>query len=594
MFVSTTASGRVGSRRVLLVASFGAFLAFLDATIVNVAFPTSGESFPDTSIGAVVGAQRLQHRLRRVPGRRGRLADLLGRRRGFVAGVVVFTVASALCAAAPSRRAAGRRPRAAGARRRDAGPGVARPRRRGVPGGAALARHRAVGRRRRCRRGARSPGRAGRWSSSAGWRWAFLVNIPFGVAAVMAARRDLVESRAPGRRRLPDLAGAALLARLAGRWSPRHRQGRATGAGRALRCCSRSRPPPAARRRFVRQLAAPPLARCSTRAAAHPVVQPRERRDRARRARLLRLPAHQHPVAAVRLGVRRALGPVSRWFPARSWRPSWPARWGRSPRSTATGRSWCRVRWSGQAPTSGTTSRSASSRAFVSEWLPGQVLSGIGVGATLPLLGSAALAAVPGGRYATASAVVSSARQFGGVLGIAVLVVDHRDAHPGERGGRLPRRLAAVDRRVRRRRGRVRAARSARGLRRSRGRRRRATPSAAGPRDRTSRPAARGAEDGGRRTTCPRSSWRPGCPTSAAPAGAGLAAARRAGWLMSEGDPPGSAYVVRAGGWRCSSGPPGPRARSGRRAGRAGPAHRRGRGRRRCAPAATRSPGGPS
>ena len=61
--------------------------------------------------------------------------------------------------------------------------------------------------------------------------------------------------------------------------------------------------------------------------------------------------------------------------------------------------------------------------AFWSEWMPGQVLSGIGVGATLPLLGSAALAAVPGGRYATASAVVSSARQLGGVLGIAVLVL---------------------------------------------------------------------------------------------------------------------------------------------------------------------------
>ncbi|HEX6916796.1 MAG TPA: MFS transporter, partial [Phycicoccus sp.] len=61
--------------------------------------------------------------------------------------------------------------------------------------------------------------------------------------------------------------------------------------------------------------------------------------------------------------------------------------------------------------------------AFWAEWMPGQVLSGIGVGATLPLLGSASLAAVPGGRYATASAVNSSARQLGGVLGVAVLVV---------------------------------------------------------------------------------------------------------------------------------------------------------------------------
>src|SRR3954447_5248242 len=61
--------------------------------------------------------------------------------------------------------------------------------------------------------------------------------------------------------------------------------------------------------------------------------------------------------------------------------------------------------------------------AFWTEWLPGQVLSGVGVGATLPLLGSAALAAVPGGRYATASALVSSARQLGGVLGISILVL---------------------------------------------------------------------------------------------------------------------------------------------------------------------------
>ena len=68
--------------------------------------------------------------------------------------------------------------------------------------------------------------------------------------------------------------------------------------------------------------------------------------------------------------------------------------------------------------------------AFWAEWMPGQVLSGIGVGATLPLLGSATLAAVPGGRYATASAVASSARQLGGVIGIAILVVILGDPSP--------------------------------------------------------------------------------------------------------------------------------------------------------------------
>ena len=60
---------------------------------------------------------------------------------------------------------------------------------------------------------------------------------------------------------------------------------------------------------------------------------------------------------------------------------------------------------------------------FWGAWLPGQVLSGIGVGATLPILGAAALAVLPkGGGYATASAVVTSARQLGAVLGIALLV----------------------------------------------------------------------------------------------------------------------------------------------------------------------------
>ena len=73
--------------------------------------------------------------------------------------------------------------------------------------------------------------------------------------------------------------------------------------------------------------------------------------------------------------------------------------------------------------------------AFLAEWLPGQVLSGIGVGATLPLLGSASMASVPGGGYATASAINASVRQLGGVLGIALLVVIIGE--PGPHSGTL-------------------------------------------------------------------------------------------------------------------------------------------------------------
>ena len=83
---------------------------------------------------------------------------------------------------------------------------------------------------------------------------------------------------------------------------------------------------------------------------------------------------------------------------------------------------------------------------FLGAWLPGQILSGIGVGATLPVLGSAALAAVPGGRFATASAVNSSARQIGAVLGIAILVAIVGTPHPRDRRRQSPHRAGSSPR----------------------------------------------------------------------------------------------------------------------------------------------------
>ena len=96
-------SARVAPTRVLLVACFGAFLAFLDATIVNVAFPSIRESFPTVSIGSlswILNAYNIVFAAFLIVC--GRLTDLLGRRRAFATGVALFTVASALCGAAPS------------------------------------------------------------------------------------------------------------------------------------------------------------------------------------------------------------------------------------------------------------------------------------------------------------------------------------------------------------------------------------------------------------------------------------------------------------------------------------------------------------
>src|SRR6201992_2897950 len=76
------------SSAVLLVAAFGAFLAFLDSTIVNIAFPAiqryfHGESISDLSW--VLNAYNIVFGAFLVAA--GRLADLLGRKRMFIYGV---------------------------------------------------------------------------------------------------------------------------------------------------------------------------------------------------------------------------------------------------------------------------------------------------------------------------------------------------------------------------------------------------------------------------------------------------------------------------------------------------------------------------
>jgi EmrB/QacA subfamily drug resistance transporter len=416
-----TGSSRLASSRVLLVAALGAFLAFLDVTIVNVAFPSIRESFPGTSISDlswVLNAYNIVLAAAMVAC--GRLADLLGRRRLYTTGLGLFVGASLLCAAAGSVPflVLARVVQALGAAMLipaslalviDAFPASRRAHAVGLWGASAAV---AAG------LGPPIGGALVEWGS---WRWAFLVNVPVGLVAIVLARRSLVESRSPGRRRMPDLRGAVALAVALALLTTAITTGGDWGwtSPRVLLCFAGSAVAAAG---FV----------LSSRAHPSPLVDPQLLRVRgfvvANAAStvagmgfyaylLTNVLWLQYiwgydvitsglalvPAAVVAAVVAGLLGPFAQRRGFRLVVVPGALVW-------AAAYLWY-VQEVGLQP------------AFLAEWLPGQVLSGIGVGATLPILGSASMASVPGGGYATASAVNASVRQLGGVLGIALLVV---------------------------------------------------------------------------------------------------------------------------------------------------------------------------
>ncbi len=67
--------------------------------------------------------------------------------------------------------------------------------------------------------------------------------------------------------------------------------------------------------------------------------------------------------------------------------------------------------------------RAGLSSDYLGLWLPGSVTVGLGVGLTFPVLSAAAVSSLEPARYSVGSAVNQTARQVGGALGVAILVV---------------------------------------------------------------------------------------------------------------------------------------------------------------------------
>jgi EmrB/QacA subfamily drug resistance transporter len=197
--------------QVLLVTSAAAFMSFLDVTIVNIAFPDMRTSFADVPLAHlswVLNAYNVVFAASLIPA--GRLADRYGRKRLFLAGGLVFLGASMLCGVAWNADVL------IAARALQALGGAAL-----VPTSLSLVLPEFPLERRATATAlwgatgavaaATGPSLGGLLVDWQGWRWVFYVNLFIGIPALLVGRRLLHESR-DEQARLPDLVGTAMVA----------------------------------------------------------------------------------------------------------------------------------------------------------------------------------------------------------------------------------------------------------------------------------------------------------------------------------------------------------------------------------------------
>ncbi len=195
----------------LMVLCVGMLMIILDVTIVNVALPSIQHElgFSQSGLAWVINAYLIPFGSLLLLA--GRIGDLVSRRGVFVAGIVLFTVASAACGLADSQQML-----------------IAARFVQGVGGAMTSAvilgmivtmfpepreQARAIG----IYSFVASAGGAvglllgGVLTEAVNWHWIFFVNVPVGVATAVAALRLLAADRGPGLRQGTDAAGAALI-----------------------------------------------------------------------------------------------------------------------------------------------------------------------------------------------------------------------------------------------------------------------------------------------------------------------------------------------------------------------------------------------
>jgi EmrB/QacA subfamily drug resistance transporter len=416
--------------KVLAVAAVAVFMGFLDVTIVNVAFPELERDFTDASradLSWVLNAYNILFAALLVPA--GRLADIVGRRRMFLVGIWTFLAASLLCGVSGSVEilvAARALQAVGGAILVPTSLGLLLPEFPASQRATATAIWTATG----AVAAAVGPSLGGVLVDGGGWRWAFLVNLPIGLIAVVPAMRLLPEIREREGAPLPDALGTLMLTASVGLialgivkgpdwgWDSARVLG-SLGAGAALL----------------------PLVVARSLHHAAPVVDLALFRVRSFAVANAGMLTFSTAFYALLLANVLFTTQVWGWSILQAGVAITPA-----PTMAAL-----------SAPIGGLLSDRFGQRVvalpgallfaagalyfalsmdagsdYVSELLPGQILTGSGVGLSFAAWGSAAVAELPPHRFATGSAVLATLRQIGAVLGIAVLVAILEAASPSD------------------------------------------------------------------------------------------------------------------------------------------------------------------
>lgn len=396
------------------------FAAFLDSSLLVIAFPSIRRSFSAVStaeLSWILNAYTIVFGALLVPS--GRLADQFGRKKMFLWGVAIFTLASALCGVAPNAGAliASRALQAVGAamlmptslalvlaafpvEKRAIAVTLW-----GAVGGLAAA---------------LGPSAGAFIIQSFGWRSAFYINLPVGLLAFAFGKRLLRESRDITARVLPDFVGVVLLIAAVGLvtfgivaseawgWLDLHTAGFALGGVVLLLL-------------FIRR---------SLRVAS-PALDLTLFADRNYRFANLATFLFGIAFFSMFLGNVLFLTQIWQYSTLKAGLAILPAPLTVIPVAVVSGRVASRYGHRVLVIPGGVLFalagialllRAGPTPSYVSVWLPSSLLVGLGVGLCLPVLNSAAVHSLPPSRFAVGSAVNQSIRALGAVLGVALAI----------------------------------------------------------------------------------------------------------------------------------------------------------------------------